>query len=442
MKIQLSDHFTFKRLLRFTFPSIMMMIFTSIYGVVDGFFVSNFVGKIPFAAVNFVMPLAMVLCSLGFMFGTGGSALVAKVMGEGDKKKARSIFSLIVYTSLICGGILTIVGWFILRPVCVLMGAEGQLLADCMTYGRVLVFGLIPFILQLEFQSFFIAAERPVLGFWTTVACGVTNMVLDALLVAILEWGLVGAALATVLAQVVGGVIPLIYFFSPNTSLLRLRKTTFQGKVLLKTFTNGSSELMTNVSMSLVGMLYNVQLLKYAGEDGVAAYGVIMYVGFIFFAAFIGYSIGAAPIISYHYGAQNHPEMKNLRKKSLAIILVFALCMFAGAQLLAKPLSALFVGYDPELFLLTCRGLRIYAFSFLLAGFAIFGSNFFTALNNGLISALISFLRTLVFEMFAVLTFPLIWGVDGIWSAVVAAEAMAVILTFSFMAAFRKKYNY
>ena len=442
MQIQLSEHFSYQKLLRFTLPSIVMMIFTSIYGVVDGFFVSNYVGKVPFAAVNLIMPFLMVLGTIGFMFGTGGSALVSKTMGEGKPEKARRIFSLLVYVSIFLGILLTVFGIIFIRPIAAWLGASGSMLEDCVTYGRIILIALTPFVLQNEFQSFFVAAEKPQLGLFVTIAAGVTNMVLDALFVAVFQFGLVGAAAATMLSQMVGGIIPLVYFLLPNKSVLRLVKTKWSGKFLAKACANGSSEMMSNLSMSLVSMLYNAQLIKFAGENGVAAYGVLMYVNFVFLAVFIGLSIGSAPIVSYHYGAQNHAELKSLREKSLMVIAVFSISMFLLAQLLAVPFSKIFVGYDTELMNLTCRGFQIYSFVFLFAGINIFGSSFFTALNNGMISALISFFRTLVFQVAAVLIFPIFWKIDGIWLSAVAAECMSVIITVIFLITKRKKYHY
>lgn len=442
MKIQLSDSFDYKKLLRFTFPSIIMMVFTSIYGVVDGFFVSNFVGKTPFAAVNFIMPFLMILGTVGFMFGTGGSALIAITMGAGDKERAKRLFSLFIYVSAICGILIGALGIVVIRPVAAWLGAEGELLDNCVVYGRIILAVLPALILQYEFQSFFITAEKPKLGLAVTVAAGVANMVLDALFVGVLRWGLVGAAAATAISQSVGGIIPLIYFGRPNTSLLRLTRTKFDGRALLKACANGSSELMSNISMSVVGMLYNIQLMKYAGEDGVASYGVLMYVNMIFLAAFIGYSVGVAPVIGYHYGAGNHGELKGLLKKSLVLIGIFSVGMVVLAEGLARPLALIFVGYDPELLDMTLRGFLVYSFSFLFAGLAIYGSSFFTALGNGLVSALISFLRTLVFQVAAVLIFPLIWGLDGIWFSIVAAELVAALVTVAFLAGKRKKYHY
>lgn len=439
-EIKLSDHFSYGKLLRFTAPSIGMMIFTSIYGVVDGFFVSNFVGKIPFAAVNFIYPFLMILGSVGFMFGTGGSALVSKTMGERDMARANRIFSLLVYASLILGTVIAVLGILFIRPIASLLGAEGQMLEDCVLYGRIILAAIPAFVLQMEFQNFFITAEKPKLGLYVTLASGVTNMVLDAMLV--IPFGLVGAALATALSQVVGGVIPLVYFARPNSSLLRLGKTRYDGKALLKTCTNGSSELMSNVSMSLINMLYNVQLLAYAGENGIAAYGTMMYVYFVFLATFIGYSIGTAPVISFHYGAQNHKELKSLLKKSCVIIGICSTMMLGLGYVLAKPLSQMYVGYDAALLELTVSGFYVFIWSFLFAGFAIFTSGFFTALNDGLTSAIISFLRTLVFQIAAVLLLPLIWGIDGIWWSVVVAEVMAVLVGLIFLAAKRKKYQY
>ena len=442
MNIQLSDHFDYKKLLRFTMPSIVMMIFTSIYGVVDGFFVSNFVGKTPFAAVNFIMPFLMILGAVGFMFGTGGSALIAITIGAGDRRRANRLFSLFVYVSAICGILIAVFGFLFIRPIASMLGAEGILLDQCVSYGRILLPALPALILEYEFLSYFSTAEKPQLGLAFTIAAGVTNMVLDALFVAVFHWGLTGAAAATALSQAVGGIAPLFYFCCPNTSILRLTKTTFDGKALLKACTNGSSELMSNISMSLVSMLYNVQLIRYAGEDGVAAYGVLMYVNFVFLAAFIGYSVGAAPVIGYHFGAANHGEMQNLLKKSIFIIGICSITMFCLAELLAQPFSVIFVGYDPDLMALTQKGFRIYSFSFLFAGIAIYGSSFFTALGNGLISALISFLRTLLFQTAAVLIFPLLWGIDGIWISIVAAELMAAAVTTLFLIKKRSKYHY
>lgn len=442
MKIQLSDHFNYKRLLRFTFPSMVMMIFTSIYGVVDGLFVSNFVGKTPFAAVNFIMPFLMILGAVGFMFGTGGSALVSKTMGEGNSEKANQIFSLLIFVSIFIGIVIAVLGQLFLRPIAALLGAEGALLDDCVTYGRVILLAVPAFILQMEFQSFFITAEKPHLGLVVTVASGITNMVLDALLVAVFPMGLVGAAAATAFSQMIGALVPFVYFISKNKSLLRLTKTKFDGKALLKTCTNGSSELMSNISMSLVSMLYNIQLLKYAGENGVAAYGVMMYVNMIFIAVFIGYSIGSAPIIGFHYGAKHHDELKGLLRSSICIISVFAVCMLALGLSLSTPLSQIFVGYDAELLQLTSRGFMIFSFSFLFAGFAIFTSGFFTALNDGLTSAIVSFLRTLVFQIAAVMILPLIWGIDGIWISIVVAEVMAVAVGVVFLLIKRKRYQY
>lgn len=440
MGIQLSDHFHYKRLLRFTFPAMVMMVFTSLYSVVDGFFVSNFVGKTPFAAVNFIMPVLMILGSIGFMFGSGGSALVSKTMGEGDADRARGLFSLFVYSTIVCGAVLSVICFIFIRPLAALMGAEGDMLNDCVTYARILLLSLPFFMLQFEFQSFFITAEKPQLGLIVTVVCGLTNMVLDVLFMAVFSWGLVGAAAATAVSQIIGGAIPLVYFCRSGSGKLRLTKTEIDKKALFKACTNGSSELMSNISISIVSMLYNVQLMSYAGENGIAAYGVIMYVNMIFLAVFIGYSTGVAPVISYHYGAGNYPELKGLLKKSCVIIGIFAVWMFGLAVLLARPLAGIFVGYDKELMEMTIRAFKIYSFSFPFSGVAIYGSSFFTALNDGLTSALISFLRSLLFEVAAVMILPMIFGIDGIWVSVVAAELLAAVMTVLFLAVKRDKY--
>lgn len=442
MNIKLSEHFTYKKILRFTLPSIIMMIFTSIYGVVDGFFVSNYVGKTPFAAVNLIMPFLMILGAVGFMFGTGGGALIAKTMGEGKSEKANSLFSLFVYTTAVCGIIIGALGIVFIRPVASLLGAEGEMLNNCVTYGRIILIALPFFMLQYEFQSFFATAEKPQLGLVVTIAAGFTNMILDALFIAFFKWGLFGAAAATAISQIVGGSIPLIYFFRKNSSRLKLTKCKFEKNMLLRACVNGSSELMSNISMSIVSMLYNFQLMKYVGENGVAAYGVLMYVNLFFLAAFIGYSVGAAPIIGYNYGAQNYSELKNLLKSSFTIIGIFSVCMFTLSEFLAYPIAKIFVGYDKELMNLTLIGFRIVSFLFLFAGVSIFGSAFFTALNNGLISALISFLRTLVFQVSAVLIIPIFLGINGIWLSTVTAEVMSVIITLIFIFKMKNKYHY
>lgn len=444
MKIQLSDHFSYGRLLRFTAPSIAMMIFTSVYGVVDGFFVSNYAGKTPFAAVNLIMPFLMVIATVGFMFGTGGSALVAKSFGEGEPERANRYFSLFVYVSFALGVVLAVLGIVFIRPISIRLGAEGALLDNCVVYARIILAALPFYVLQLLFQSFFVTAEKPQLGLAVTVSAGLTNMVLDAVLVISLpqQYKLAGAALATALSQVVGGTVPLFYFARKNSSILRLGRTSFDGRAILKACTNGSSEFMSNVSMNIVGMLYNTQLLKFAGENGVAAYGVMMYVSMIFSAAFIGYSIGTAPVVGYHDGARNFPELKSLLRKSLVVIGVFGVCMVASAELLSSRLARMFVGYDAALMELTVSGFQIFALSFIFMGFAIYGSSFFTALNDGLTSAAISFLRTLVFQVAAVLLLPTIWDIDGIWMSIVVAEFMAVVLTAAFLATKRRKYHY
>lgn len=442
MKIQLSDHFSYGRLLRFTLPSIVMMIFTSIYGVVDGIFVSNFAGKTAFAAVNLIMPYLMVFGALGFMVGTGGTALISMTMGMGDKKKANEIFSMLVKVCLIGGVILTAVCLALLRPAAKLLGAEGEMLNNCVTYGAIVQLALPAYVLQFAFQSFCVAAEKPNLSLIMTVLSGVCNIVLDALFVAVFHWGLIGAASATAISQFIGGIVPLFYFARENSSLLRLCKAKIDWRALLRTCGNGSSELMSNISMNIVAILYNWRLMVYAGEDGIAAYGVIMYVNFVFIAIFIGFSVGSAPIVGYNHGANNHTELKNLFKKSMVILGIFSLIMTLAAELLSQPLSSIFVGYNPDLMRMTTRGFRICSLSYLLCGINIYGSAFFTALNNGLISALISFLRTLVCQIAAVLLLPIIFGLDGVWWSVVVAELVALALTAFFLIKNRKKYHY
>ena len=441
--IKLSDHFTYKRLLRFVLPSVIMMVFTSVYGIVDGVFVSNFVGKTSFAAVNLIMPVLMILGAVGFMIGTGGTAIVSQTLGEGKRELADRYFSLLVYATAILGVMLSAVGIAMMPLMAKWLGAEGELLENCVVYGRWVLVGLPFFMLQNVFQSFAVTAERPKFGLAVTVAAGVTNMVLDALLVAVFPMGIAGAAIATAISQFVGGVVPLVFFFRKNNgTVLTLGKTQWYGKVFLKTCTNGSSELMSNISMSVVTILYNFQLMKLAGENGIAAYGTIMYVGFIFAAIYIGYAIGCAPLIGFNYGAGNKSELKNLLRMSIFALSVTGVAMTIASFALARPLSSIFVGYDAELCDMTVVGMRFYSFSFLLCGFNIFGSAFFTALGNGLVSALISFLRTLVFQCLAVAILPVFFGLNGVWSAIIVAELASLALTIVFMLANAGRYGY
>lgn len=443
MTIQLSEHFTYKKIFRFALPSIVMMVFTSIYGVVDGTFVSNFVGKTPFAAVNLVWPFLMILGAFGFMIGTGGSALVAKTLGENKKEDANRYFTMLITLVIILGIVLTIFGLIVVRPLSHALGARGQMLEDCVTYGRTLMIFNTAFMLQSVFQSLFITAEKPRLGLIMTVVAGLTNMVLDALFIAVFKWGLVGAALASGLSQCIGGILPLIYFLSSkNDTPLKFVKTKMEGKVLLKACANGASELMTTVSSSLVSMLYNFQLMRLAGQNGIAAYGAVMYVEFAFIAVFIGYSIGTAPIVSYHYGSENHNEVKNMLQKSFKIMSILGITMMVLAQILASPLAKVFVGYDKQLFDMTVHGFRLFSFYFILVGINIYASSFFTALNNGMISAIISFSRTLGFETLAVIILPIFLQLDGVWLAITVAEICAFVISISFLIAKKEKYHY
>lgn len=442
MNIQLSEHFTYKKLFRFCLPSIAMMLFTSIYGIVDGFFVSNYVGKTAFAAINLIMPFLIVMACFGFMIGTGGGALVAKTLGEGDKQEANRYFTMLLLLTLILGILMSVVGFAFMRPISYMLGATDDMIEHCVIYGRIINAFNTAYMLQYFFQSFFVTAGKPNLGFGVTIAAGMTNIVLDALFVAVFRWGVAGAAAASVIGQCVGGVLPIFYFIRPNKSLLRLTKTRLELSPLLKACANGSSELMSSISSSIVGMLYNFQLMKYSGENGIAAYGVVMYTQMIFSAVFIGYSVGSAPIVSYNYGAGNHGELKNMLKKGLTVMVVGGIIMTVMAIGLAPFLSDLFVGYDAELFEMTKRAFRIFAFSYMLFGVNIFASSFFTSLNNGGVSAAISFLRTLIFQTSAVMLLPLILKADGIWWAVTFAEALALAVSAAFLIANRKKYSY
>ena len=441
--IQLSDHFTLVRLFRFCLPSVVMMVFTSIYGVVDGYFVSNFVGKTPFAAVNLIMPFLMILGGVGFMIGTGGSALVAKYLGEQNDSQARRVFSMMMMVTLILGVTTSALGIIFAENVAQLLGADSKLLPYCVTYARTCLIFNTMFMIQNVFQSFLVTAERPKMGLAVVIAAGCTNMLLDFLFIAVFELDVVGAALATGLSQTVGGLLPLIFFLRRNNgSKLHMVRTRLEFRPILQACANGASELMTSISSSIVSMLYNFQLLRLAGQDGVSAYGVLMYVQFIFAAVYIGYAIGTAPITGYNYGAQNHTELKNIRRKSIRITLTAGVIMVIIAELLAPVLAGIFVGYDKELFDMTVHAFRLFSFTFLLSGFNIWCSSFFTALNNGAVSAAVSFLRTLVFQLAAVLILPIFLKLDGVWISVAFAEVCAFIISLLFLIAKKKKYDY
>lgn len=442
MEIKLSEHFTFAKLLRFTAPSILMMIFTSIYSIVDGLFVSNYVGATPFAAVNIVFPFLMILAAIGFMFSTGGSALIAKTLGEKNRFMANQIFSMLVYASIIFGAVVSVIALLVLEPVLAVFGVEGELMVQSLLYGRILLPFIPVFMLQFMFQSFMITAERPKLGMFITVSAGLANMALDALFIVYFEWGIAGAAWATVVGEIIGGGIPLLYFACPNTSPLRLVRTKFYGKALFKSCTNGLSEFLGQISVSIVNILYNYQLLRINGENGVVAFGVISYVNFIFLSVFIGYSIGSNPIVSYHYGADDRKELKSLFKKNVIFIGVSAVVLTLIAELSARLLARIFVGFDETLLNMTTYGFRIYALSFLLAGFNIYASAFFTALNNGIISAIISVVRTLVCECGCVMILPIFFGLNGIWSSIIVAEVIALSVSITLILKFRSRYGY
>ncbi len=442
MTIQLSDHFTYKRLLKFVFPSIVMMIFTSIYGVVDGFFVSNYAGKTAFASVNLIMPFIMITSGLGFMFGTGGSALVSLKLGQQEEEQANRYFTMIVYATTIFGTLLSVLGFIFTPQIARLLGATDSMLENCVIYGRINMIFNVPFMLQNLFQSFFITAEKPKLGLYTTIAAGVANMVLDLLFVGIIPWGIVGAAIATGISQCIGGIYPIIYFFRKNDSRLKLVKTRMEMNVICKAAGNGASELMTNISSSLISMLYMVQLLNYYGENGVATYGVLMYVQYIFIAIYFGYTIGSAPVISYHYGAQNESELQNLFKKSYLLIIISGIALTLIANLACGTIASIFVGYDKELLELTIYAFKLFSLMFFPAGINVMTSSFFTALNNGKVSATISFMRTLVFQAGSILLLPLLLGKDGIWLSCVCAEVLALFISLYCILSFNNEYHY
>lgn len=442
MEINLSEHFTYKKLIKFTLPTIIMMVFTSIYGVVDGIFVSNVVGSDAFSAINLIMPAIMIIGTIGFMIGTGGSAVISKSLGEGNKERANKEFSMLIYLEIILGIVFSVLGIKYLEPIARMLKATDSMIPDCMIYGRILLIGMTAYILQNSFQSFMVVAEKPKFGLAISIISGVINMVLDFLFISVFKYGVAGAAFATIISQFVGAIIPLVYFVRKNDTMLRLGKTKFDANTILKTCTNGSSEMVTNLSMSLVNILFNSQLMELAGQNGVSAYGIIMYIGFLFIGVYMGYSVGTAPIIGYHYGAENKEELKSLLKKSLKLLGGAAVLLTLLAEALAKPLASIFASYDKELLELTINAIRLYSLSYFISWFNIFASSFFTALNDGFISALISFLRTLVFQVITILVLPKILDIDGIWLSVVLAEILSLVVSVMCFIVNKKKYEY
>lgn len=442
-QIQLSDHFTYSRLIRFTLPSICMMIFTSVYGMVDGFFVSNIAGKTAFASLNLIVPFLQILGGVGAMLGVGGGALVAKSLGEGAVLKARQYFTMMMYLMLGTSIFFTVAGIAVLRPVAYLFGATDAMIGDVMTYGTICLLFNTAMQAQYTFQNYLIVAEKPKLALGVVIAAGVTNMVLDYVLMAVIPMGIAGAALATGLSQCIAGIIPFIWFLSKkNRSALRFTKTKLEIRPMLLACGNGASEMLSSVSGSITGVLYNFQLMKYAGENGVAAYGVVMYAAFIFLGIFNGYSQGSTPIVGYHYGAQNYKEIKSILKRSLIMLGSAAVLLTMSAVLLARSIASVFVGYDVELLNMTAHAFVICAIPFLVMWFNMYTSSFFTALNNGAVSAAISFVRALVFPVICIMVMPMIWKIDGVWYSLVSSEILSVFVSLSFLLGKRKLYKY
>jgi len=441
-RMQISDRFTFFRLIRFALPTIIMVIFTSLYGIVDGLFISNVVGDDAFTAVNLFLPVFYMLGSIGFLLGSGGCALIAKLFGQGDEHTARRMFSGLFIITAVTAATFTAIMIPVMPRVASALGAKGDVYGHCVTYGRIMLAGLVPFILQSFFQYYFAVADRPKLGLAITVAAGVTNMLGDFLLIYVADMGVVGAAVATIVGECVGSVIPVAYFFIKKGKRLYFAKPSFNAKTIFKICSNGSSEMITNISSSLVNMLYNFQLLKYIGNDGVVAYGILMYIGFIFIGCYLGFAVGVSPIVGYNYGANDREQLQSIFKKCLLFYTAAAVIMTALSEALASPLAYVFVNYDENLLELTTLAIRIYSLSFLISGFNIFASAFFTALNNGPVSFVISVSRTLLFQIGAVFLTPLIFGVNGIWSATAVAELLSLAISVTMIMIYRKKYGY
>ena len=440
----MEGHYGYRRILKEMWPMVLMLMVTSVYSIVDGWFISNFAGSTAFAAMNIIWPAIAIISALGLMVGAGGSALVSKTFGEGDDERANHIFTMLIKLTFIAGAVISAALFVVMKPLAAALGAEGEMVRYAVIYGRILTAALPVYMLQMAMQPFYMVAGRPELGTITSIACGLTNIALDALFVAGLGWGLTGAAVATAASFIVGGCIPAAFFASKRnkTPLRFLKDSRYEWPAIGQSLSNGLSEFVGNISFNIVGICYNLQLMKYIGENGVSAYGVLMYVGFIFGSVFIGYNMGISQVISYKYGAGDKAELRSLLRKSCALVAVAGIVITATVELLAPLLSRLFVGYYPALRDLTTYALHIYMISFLICGFNMFASAWFTALNNGPVSAVISFTRTLVFELGCVFILPLLFGIDGIWVAVNVAEVLALILSAALVLGFRKRYGY
>jgi len=444
MKIELQGHYGYGRLVRTMLPSIATMIVSSIYSIADGLFVSNYAGSTAFAAMNIIWPGIQILAVFGLMVGAGGSALVSKTLGEGDQDKACRIFSMLTRITMLAGIAMAFLFFILMKPLTWVLGAEGGMIQMATTYGRIIVITLPLYMIQMMFQPFFMVAEKPELGTQISIICGVVNIVLDALFIIVFRLGLIGAALGTAISIATGGLFSLIWFLSKrNKTHLQFRKNVkTEWKHVGKSCSNGLSEYVGNVALSVVSICYNLQLMKYIGESGVAAYGILMYLGFVFAAVFIGYNLSVTQIIAFNYGERNHTELRSLLHKSIILISVGGVIMTTVAETAAAPLARFFVGYDESICILTIRAIRIYMLSFLICGLNMFASAWFTALNNGIISAISAFVRTFIFELGCVFILPTFFGVDGIWNAVNVAEVCALLFSAFLITAFSKKYGY
>lgn len=438
----IAQEFNLISLLRFVAPTVVMLVFMSLYQMVDAVFVSKFVGENALSALNIVYPFPSIVIAVSIMLATGGSAIIARNMGEGKEKEAKENFSFIVLVGAVIGVAIATAGILFIEPLIYMLGATPSLYDYCYEYLFILVLSVPLSVFQMLFQSFFVTAGKPHLGLTLTVLGGVSNIVLDYVFIVLCGFGVSGAALATSIGYSIPGLFGLIYFAVSRKGTLYFVKPVFRWGVLFKCCINGSSEMVNNLAVAVTTFLFNVLMLKYEGEAGVAAITIVLYAQFLMTSAFMGFSSGIAPVVSFNYGSGNVRQLKKIFKISVWVIAVVSAAVFVIAETCSDVVIMVFTPAGSEVFGLTKYGFAIFSFSFLCTGMNIFASALFTAFSNGKISAILSFLRTFVFLTACLLFLPLFWGVDGIWLAVPVAEVMALFVSVYYLVRFKKVYQY
>ena len=432
---------TLRNILKFAVPTIAMSVFMSFYTMADGLFVSNLIGTSALSAINLTAPVIQVVTAISTMLATGGSAVIMKKMGEQKPQEAKEDFTFLILVNVVVGLVMTMLGYFLMETIFGSMALSQEVAGYCTSYlSRYLVF-TIPILLMNNFTLYMIASEKATLSLVCSVSGGVLNIVLDYVFIGFLDMGISGAAIATGLGYSVTAVVGLSVF-SRKKSLLHFTKPAFRFKVLANAATNGCSEMATALVTGIITMMFNWTMLHYVGEDGVAAVTIIMYVLMFASSLYTGYSYGVAPMLSYYYGEKNHEKLKKLVSTSLKVIAVISLVTVTASFAATKPLVSIFARPNNPVYDLAVTGNRICTLALFFIGFNIFASGMFTALSNGIVSAILAFSRSFVFMLITMLILPAILGVNGIWLATPAAELMALVLSALMFVKYRKRYQY